>query len=164
MSAIACAICGAALAGWAAAAGIGAGAGPSDLADLLSAARPSPPLVRLFTPAIAPRGAYEVYVTDRRLDAIVKALRTPDPQGSRWSIAAEGPGDAFGAGGRYDPWKLARLFGAAPVRVSRGAVTKSGRLVASVTLLSPYPDPSLARVWPGTMIVVFRPDRWRSAP
>lgn len=138
-----------------------AGAGPAHLTELLSSARPSPALRRLFTPAIAPPGAYEVYVTPRGLEAVVAGLRRSGPEIAEWGITSESPADAFGTAGAYEPWKVARLFGGNPVRVSRGSVTDGRRLVAAVTLLSPYPDPSMTRVWPGTMIIVFRPERWK---
>lgn len=137
------------------------GTGPADLAQLVAAARSSPLLRRLFTPAIAPPGAYEVYVTDRRLEMVVDSLHKRQPAADGWSIETRSPLEAFGTAGRHEPWRLLRLFGGASARVARGPVTDDGRLVAAVTLLSPYPDPSFTRLWPGTMIIVFRPEKWK---
>jgi len=66
--------------------------------------------------------------------------------------------DAFGAAGEYKRSTLARLYGGARVRVVRQWTT-SGRRFVSVTRLSPYPDASLRRLWPGTMEIRFTIER-----
>lgn len=60
--------------------------------------------------------------------------------------------DAFGDAGSYDRARLARLFGGRRVTVVRGWQSEGNRF-ESVTLLSPYPDPTLSRLQPGTLII-----------
>ena len=62
------------------------------------------------------------------------------------------PLDAFGAAGSYDRAALARLYAGKRVRVARGWIEYADRF-ESVTLLSPYPDGSLTRLLPGTMVI-----------
>jgi hypothetical protein len=33
---------------------------------------------------------------------------------------------------------------------------RQGRSIASVTLISPYPDPTFSRIEPGTLVIVLR--------
>jgi hypothetical protein len=125
---------------------------------------------RLFTPRAAPAGAYVVTVlpspmADARR-AVMRAFGIDDPvpaipppaaaAPAPWSVRRLEVGEAFGASGIYEPVRLARLFNGARVEVVRGPVVRDGRTIASVTLISPYPDPSLSRVEPGTLVIVLR--------
>lgn len=62
------------------------------------------------------------------------------------------PLDAFGAAGSYNRAALARLYAGKRVRVARGWMEYADRF-ESITLLSPYPDATLTRLLPGTMII-----------
>ena len=110
-----------------------------------------PALTALFTLAQPRLGRYEV-------------CTSPDPPER---IAAEMPGsphyspveslealDAFGAAGDYSRFALARLYAGKRVRVMRGWVKQDGRFL-SMTLLSPYPDATLTRLLPGTMVITW---------
>lgn len=115
--------------------------------------------VPLFAPAGGRAAAYGTYVSPldldtvlRRLDADTTLLRAP----GAWQPRTLLPADAFGQTGRYDRWKVVRLYGAARTRVARGARVEAGRVVESWTLISPYPDPSLQRLEPGTLLVILR--------
>jgi hypothetical protein len=74
---------------------------------------------------------------------------TPEPLGEDRGEALEAL-DAFGSAGAYRRSALARLYGGRRVRVVRSWTTSGGRF-ESVTRISPYPDASLTRLWPGTM-------------
>ena len=63
-----------------------------------------------------------------------------------------GPLLAFGTAGPYDRAALARLYGGMRVRVARRWQQRGDQFV-SETLLSPYPDATLARLNPGTMVI-----------
>ncbi|HEV3139494.1 MAG TPA: hypothetical protein VGY57_03205, partial [Vicinamibacterales bacterium] len=64
------------------------------------------------------------------------------------------PLDAFGSAGRYDRSALARAYGGTRARVARGW-RKTGDRFESITLISPYPDATLTRLNPGTLIIRF---------
>ena len=55
----------------------------------------------------------------------------------------------------YDRALVRRLYAGQAVSVARGAIRRGGRVVESITMLSPYPDRTLSVLQPGTMIVVF---------
>lgn len=129
-----------------------------------AAQRPAPPpganapaYVDLF--AARPfASAYRAYVSPlpletvlRTLDADATAVRTP----GAWEPRREGPLDAFGRSGSYNRSRLARLYGSGTVSVARGARATSGRITESWTLVSPYPDPSLERLEPGTLVLIL---------
>lgn len=119
----------------------------------------TPAYVRLFTPRAAPPGTFRTFTANRDLDAVLSALGS-DPSLSRENgsfqaqavIAAE----AFGESGGYNRWKLAMLYGGRRARVARGPRVENGRVVEAWTLISPYPDPSLERLNPGTLLIVLR--------
>src|SRR6059036_1331196 len=102
-----------------------------------------PALTALFTPRHPLLGRYEVCTTSAPLE-VVNANSGP----------GDGPEalDAFGAAGTYDRWALVHLYGGTRVRVAHGW-TASAERFESITRLSPYPDPSLTRLNPGTMII-----------
>ena len=118
----------------------------------------APSFVRLFAPA-AHQDAYRAAVSPDGLDAVLAALgddpalvRTP----GAWRPQTVAAPDAFGRSGRYDRWKLARLYGARQARVARGARVEDGRVTESWTLVSPYPSADLGRLEAGTLLIVVR--------
>jgi hypothetical protein len=120
--------------------------------------RRAPAYAALFMPP-RHRAAYDSFVSDQPLDraladllARVPALRAP----GSWEPRRVAVTDAFGAGGTYDRWQLLRLYGARAPLVARGAIVSEGRPVESWTLISPYPDTTLHRLDPGTLLMVLR--------
>jgi hypothetical protein len=110
-----------------------------------------PALTALFTPPRPGLGRYEVCTTTNPLVEVAAA-------GPRFGpIEVLEPFDAFGAAGPYDRAALARLYAGTRVRVARGWMADVDRF-ESVTLLSPYPDATLTRLLPGTMVI-----RWTTA-
>src|SRR3954468_23261993 len=108
-----------------------------------------PALTALFTPAQPIAGHYEVCTSDEPLDRVAAdTAGAPHFSGSEMME----PLDAFGSAGSYSRSALARLYAGRRVRVARGWVDR-GDQFESVTLLSPYPDPTLTRLLPGTLIV-----------
>jgi hypothetical protein len=93
----------------------------------------------LFTPVRPELGRYEVCTSDAPLDGDADALE---------------PLDAFGSAGIADRGTLQRLYGGRRVRVQRSWTASTGAFV-SITRLSPYPDPTLTRILPGTMEIRF---------
>lgn len=129
--------------------------------------RPAPELRALFAPADAEPVRYEAFVSDESVDALAPRMRTPGvawPEGA-WTVERQQPLDAFGADGRYDRYRLARVFGGTRPRVARGPVLdpRSGRAIGSVTMISPYPNPALTSLVPGTLtiLVYLVPPHWR---
>jgi hypothetical protein len=102
-------------------------------------------LARLFTPIVPQLGRYEVCTSTQPLDA----LAPPD-----WPRRRELPLDAFGSAGTYDRWAVRRLYGSATALVARGSVRHSDEF-ASITMISPHPDPALERLLPGTLVIRF---------
>jgi hypothetical protein len=120
--------------------------------------RDAPAFLDLFTPA-AGREAYRAATSPADLDTVLRTMagdasmvRTPDA----WTPRAESILETFGRSGTYDRWTLARLFGSRQARVARGAKAVDGRVIESWTLISPYPDPRLERLEPGTLLIVLR--------
>jgi hypothetical protein len=106
----------------------------------------------LFTPKSSPDGRYEVCVTDETVSSgrtVTESARLAEPERLE-------PLDAFGTAGSYSRSRLVQLYGGRRVTVQRGWREDDGRF-ESVTLLSPYPDPTLTRLHSGTMII-----RWIS--
>ncbi len=124
---------------------------------------PAPALVRLFTPLQAPAGAYTVTVLTDGIEAALALVKTAlapnaaagDPPGS-WQVQRMDPLEAFGTAGAYDRSKVARLYTGRRVSVVRGPVERGGKVVAAVTLISPYPDPALSRLEKGTLLILLR--------
>jgi hypothetical protein len=113
-------------------------------------------LTRLFTPLAAPPGTYAVFRSEKSITELTERLRSQDPAPApgAWEPTRPEVHDAFGRAGYYDRFKLAELFGGKRLTVVRGTLTRDGRHVA-YTLISPYPDPTLSRIEPGTMTIVF---------
>ena len=95
-----------------------------------------PRLTALFTPLRPEFGRYEVCTTAAPLEGDAEPLEALD---------------AFGTAGVYDRARLARLYGGVRVRVARSWTAAPDGGFESITRLSPYPDPTLTRLLPGTM-------------
>jgi hypothetical protein len=100
-------------------------------------------LTTLFTPARPQLGRYEVCTSREPLTAVARP---------GWRIEMLPPLDAFGAAGPYDRAALSRLYGGRRVGVARGW-TEEGNRFESLTLISPYPDATLSRLMPGTLVI-----------
>ena len=87
-------------------------------------------------------------------ESIEQALAEGKPAKLRDAIEPLEALDAFGAAGTYNRAALARLYGGTRVRVARRWQQRDDQFV-SETLLSPYPDPTLTRLNPGTMVIRF---------
>jgi hypothetical protein len=113
-------------------------------------------LAALFTPARPEVGRYEVCITADPLAASVEQGAADGVHfGDVQTLEAF---EAFGAAGPYNRTALARLYGGTRVHVARGWARRDDRF-ESVTLLSPYPNPSLVRLDPGTMAIRWILDR-----
>ena len=110
-----------------------------------------PLLAALFTPPRPQLGRYEVCTTSEPLEA---AGAGDAAAGQAVRIEALEPLDAFGAAGPYNRAALVRLYGGTRVRVARRWQQRDGQFI-SETLLSPYPDVTLTRLNPGTMVIRF---------
>jgi len=109
-------------------------------------------LTALFTPPKPVLGRYEVCTTSAPFDEVLAA------GGAHYAaVEALAPLDAFGAAGPYDRSLVARLYGGVRAKVVHGWSQTGDRFV-STTLISPYPDPTLTRLLPGTMEI-----RWTSS-
>ena len=108
-----------------------------------------PSLTALFTPPHPRLGRYEVCTTS---ESIEQALTEGSPAEPRHAIEPLEALDAFGTAGTYNRAALARLYGGTRVRVARRWQRRDDQFV-SETLLSPYPDPTLTRLNPGTMLI-----------
>jgi hypothetical protein len=121
--------------------------------------QPAPDYLALFAPTGPRRGAYHAFVSPLDLDAVLQRLRGEpgalSPPGA-WEPRPELPFDAFGQTGRYDRWQLVEVYGARRARVARGPRGTDRRVTEIWTLVSPYPDPSLTRLEPGTLLLVLR--------
>jgi hypothetical protein len=111
-----------------------------------------PAWLPLFTPPRPEIGRYEVCTSPRPLD-VLKMEGSSEGIHFGEAVALE-PLDAFGSGGAYNRFGLARLYRGLRVRVVRGWRQERDRF-ESVTLLSPYPDAALTRLEPGTMTIRF---------
>jgi hypothetical protein len=108
----------------------------------------------LFTPPHPQLGQYEVFTTAEPLPGAMEAEKKQEPEATGWHVESSAPLDAFGSAGDYDRAALARLFGGRLASVARGTIQQNGRFVA-LTLISPYPDPDMRRLNPGTLIIRF---------
>jgi hypothetical protein len=110
-----------------------------------------PALTALFTPLRPGIGRYEVCTTTDPLEALAAAQAGGPHYGPSELLE---PLDAFGAAGSYSRAALTRLYAGKRVRVARGWRESADRF-ESVTLLSPYPDATLTRLLPGTMVITW---------
>jgi hypothetical protein len=108
-----------------------------------------PGLAALFAPPHPGLGRYEVCTTAEAIEAVADSGRAEEHYGDLEALESL---DAFGTESGYDRSRLARLYGGTRVRVVHGWKASPGSF-ESVTLLSPYPDPSLTRLIPGTMAI-----------
>jgi hypothetical protein len=116
-------------------------------------------LTRTFTPRTVAKDTYRVYVTQTGIDEVAAAFRAAAPAANArgaWTAQEMDPLDAFGEAGPYDRAKVARLYIGLRARVAHGPIVEGGRTLASITLVSPYPNASLSRLEPGTLIIDFR--------
>lgn len=129
-----------------------AGLAPPDAAQWTA----TPAYVALFAPALH-RDQDRAYVTPQPLDEVLRRLADDasllHPPGS-WVAQSSGPRQAFGESGAYNRFDLARLYVSTPVRVARGPRADRGRVVESWMLFSPYPDPAMSVLEPGTLLLV----------
>ena len=105
------------------------------------------------------RDAYRAFVSPLRLGEVLRTI-APDRDSlhapGAWTARPESPLDAFGTGGTYDRWKMARLFGSRQPEVARGPRVRDGIVEESWTLVSPYPAADLSRLEGGTLLIVLR--------
>jgi hypothetical protein len=120
--------------------------------------RDAPGYLDLFAPA-AHRADYRAAVSPLGLDDVLREQAGDEslirPPGA-WTPRSQLPADAFGRSGAYDRWTLARLYGSRQPRVARGARLADDGAIEAWTLVSPYPSPDLARLEPGTLLMVLR--------
>jgi len=109
-----------------------------------------PALAALFTPPRPIVGRYEACTLQEPIESVVKG----DAATHYGAVEETDWLGAFGTAGTYDRAHLARLYGGTGVRVARGW-RKEGTRFESVTLISPYPDATLTRLDPGTMVIRF---------
>jgi hypothetical protein len=120
--------------------------------------RDAPGYLHLFAPSGPRAGAYHFFVSPVPVETVIAGLAS-DPSLLRppgaWSPVPVLPMDAFGQTGGYDRSKLARLYSARRPLVARGPRGNGGRPIEAWTLISPYPSRDLARLEPGTMLIVL---------
>jgi hypothetical protein len=115
-----------------------------------------PALTRRFTPASVAKGTYVVYRSNRPLKDLAAELKAQDrnPFPGAWTPEREDALDAFDGASRADRFRIAELYVGIHPLVTRGSLLRQDRREA-YTLISPYPDASLTRLEPGTMVIVF---------
>jgi hypothetical protein len=123
----------------------------------------APALARLFTPTHVPDGTYQVTVQEEGVEDALSRVREALPAGFRlgtppgaWHARSLDPLDAFGRAGAYDRARVVQLYWGRKVSVVRGPIERDGRVVGALALLSPYPDPTLTRLEPGTLAILMR--------
>jgi hypothetical protein len=124
--------------------------GKTQIADPGRALNCDPALTALFTPWRPEIGRYEVCTGN---DPIAQMMAAGGARGWRYGTVEPLEAlDAFGSAGSYDRFAVARLYGGTRANVAHGWREDDGRF-ESVTLVSPYPDASLSRLMPGTMVI-----------
>ena len=123
--------------------------------------RQSRELETLFAPVGAPEQMYDVYESAAPIERIAQTLRARDvaPAPGAWNLQRLGVGDAFGAEGSYNRVRMALLVGGRRLTVVRGSLRTGDGALTAFTLISPYPDPQLHELRPGTMTIVFHVPR-----
>jgi hypothetical protein len=115
-------------------------------------------LAALFAPVHPVLGRYEVCVDSDPIERIVAALRAPGASGAAGPEYHIGdpdfsdPLEALGGAGDYDRGRVARLYGGSRPKVARGWRQAADRF-ESIALVSPYPEPALDRLNPGTLVI-----------
>jgi len=104
-----------------------------------------PAWTALFTPLRPTLGHYEVCASEDQIEALAR-------DGTFAEVERLDPLDAFGAAGAYDRRKLAQLYGGLRPSVVHGWRQTADHF-ESITLVSPYPDPALGRLLPGTLVI-----------
>ena len=120
--------------------------------------REAPEFLALLIPR-AYRDSYRAFVSSLPLDAALRIVASDAGSlhaAGSWMAHPENPVDAFGTGGTYDRFKLARLFGSQRPAVARGPRGHNEVVDESWTLVSPYPSADLNRLEPGTLLIVLR--------
>ena len=117
-------------------------------------------LTALFTPAAAPPGTFEVFRSSEPIAQLAARLRArdPAPRADAWRVLRIDALDAFGAEGRYDHGRLARLYNGQRTFVARGSLHGSDGVVG-FTLITPSPDPTLAELRDETVVIVAHASR-----
>jgi hypothetical protein len=115
-----------------------------------------------YLPLFAPRphqADYRIAVSPLGIEEVLRSLEDDESlvrEVGAWRPRREPAQDAFGRSGDYNLWALNRVYGAMQPRVARGPRLQDGRIAESWILVSPYPDPSLRRLVPGTLrIIIF---------
>ena len=131
--------------------------GPAKSPEAAPSCDASPALRALFTPKRPIAGRYDACTARASIDTL--AARTgerglPGVRRRLGPIEAVDPLDAFGTAGPYDRSAVARLFGGRRARVAHGW-SWEGAVLTSVTLVSPYPDPTLTTLMPGTLVITY---------
>jgi hypothetical protein len=121
--------------------------------------REAPEYVALFAPPVY-RDAYRAFVSKVDLATALRLVAgdagTAIASAGAWQSHPENPLDAFGSGGTFDRWKIARLYGSRRPAVARGPRGVNGIVEESWTLISPYPAADLGQLAPGTLLIVLR--------
>jgi hypothetical protein len=114
-------------------------------------------LTRMFTPRAVPPGTYVVYRSGQTIQDVAAVLASTDraPTPGAWKPERQDVLDAFDGAKQADRFRLAELYVGVHPFVARGLLARDGRREA-YTLISPYPDATLTRLEPGTMIIVFQ--------
>jgi hypothetical protein len=115
----------------------------------------SPAHVALFAPP-ARASQYTFLTTSEPIEAVIDHYRRahPSPDRRSWTLQRSGILDVFDTAALYDRSRLARLYRGQAVRVARGPIIENGSVTHAVLLLSPYPEPDLKRLNPGTLVMV----------
>lgn len=120
--------------------------------------RDAPEYVALLAPA-GHQDAYRAMVSPLAPDALLpileiglSLLKAP----GAWAAHTAGAFEAFGKAGAYDRTTMARLYRGRQVKLVRGPRAVGGRVTESWSLISPYPNPAVTRLEPGTLILVLR--------
>ena len=135
-----------------------AAAAPETVSAAGPAWREAAAYLPIFTPA-SQRSSYRAATVSAALDEVLQMLAADESlvrTAGAWEARRQPPLDAFGRSGGYDRWQLARLYGPRQPVVARGARMEGGRVAETWTLISPYPDPQLTRLLPGTLLIRLR--------
>jgi len=104
---------------------------------------------------------YAFATTSESLDRVVAYYRQrwPSDDPRSWKTETLGPLDVFDAAALFDRARLARVYGGTTPRIARGPIREHGVVTHAVLLVSPYPEPDLKRLKPGTLIMTVEVDQ-----